>query len=762
MSAATEPVPAPVQLAEYCAQVKAQMPQLTDDEREALGRLAGMDHRVVHARNRAALARLIDPLDTVSADWDNSLVDSARNMLLLEMSRHRLAYWAWDEQTWTRFITEATGEDRHRRRAHLVAWAYLFGGHRRLHHRVGMPKLRPLADFVFGAGVVEPALAEVSVLLERWESAPKSHPELVRASVLDALLSAGSPHLKDVSLTLLEDLVADNPAANARRRGFFKMSRVLAANGYIPEPLTVNHQQRGPRQETLDSVPPQWAEFVLRWQRFSTNEKSTIRTKFPSLLVAGRWAAEKHPEATSPQDWTRDIAAEYIADTMTTVRGQWAGFNRNRTRVGEPLNVRGKAGRIDAIRSFFCDLIEWEWITPRFDPRRVLSLPLSARAGLDPDPRLIDDVAWAKLMAAGLTLTSDDMLSYGTPAAKAAGWHANYYPIEMIRALVGVWLFGGLRMDEIRRLELDCVRWDQADDPDSGETYRVCLLHIPANKTSGAFSKPVDSVVGELIDAWRSVRPAQPDIADRKTSQRRQHLFCYRAQLIGPAYLNDRLIPILCSKAGIPESDSRGALTSHRARATIATQLLNAKEPLSLADLQQWLGHKHPSSTRHYAKILQRTLSAAYKRADYFARNMRTIQVLIDRDSILTGTAAAGEPWKYYDLGEGYCSYDFFAKCPHRLACAHCDFYIPKDSSRGQLLAVKNGIEQMLEQLSLTDEEREALEGDREVVAALIDRLADIPTPAGPTPNQLGTTPAFVPLTSLKTGPDPDRRKENS
>ena len=36
-----------------------------------------------------------------------------------------------------------------------------------------------------------------------------------------------------------------------------------------------------------------------------------------------------------------------------------------------------------------------------------------------------------------------------------------------------------------------------------------------------------------------------------------------------------------------------------RARATIATQLLNASEPLSLVDLKEWLGHKHYSSTRH-------------------------------------------------------------------------------------------------------------------------------------------------------------------
>ncbi|GGR62460.1 hypothetical protein GCM10010251_94070 [Streptomyces aurantiogriseus] len=191
--------------------------------------------------------------------------------------------------------------------------------------------------------------------------------------MLDALLSVGSPHLKDVTLELLQDLVADHPASSARRRGFFKMSRVLAANGFNPEPLVNGHQQRGTRPETVASVPPEWLEMVLRWRKFSTNEPGTVRTKFPLLLVAGRWAAERHPEATSPQAWTRDIAAEYIADTMIAVRGQWAGHNRNRTGWGEPLNVGGKTGRVDSIRSFFCDLIQWEWITRRFAPRRVLA-----------------------------------------------------------------------------------------------------------------------------------------------------------------------------------------------------------------------------------------------------------------------------------------------------------------------------------------------------------------------------------------------------
>ncbi|WP_414942506.1 hypothetical protein [Amycolatopsis sp. cmx-11-51] len=56
----------------------------------------------------------------------------------------------------------------------------------------------------------------------------------------------------------------------------------------------------------------------------------------------------------------------------------------------------------------------------------------------------------------------------------------------------------------------------------------------------------------------------------------------------------------------------------------------------------------------------------------------------------------------------------------------------------------------MLERLTLTDDERAALEGDRDALAALAERLANVPTPAGPTPEQLGGDRAFVALTSLQ------------
>ena len=116
---------------------------------------------------------------------------------------------------------------------------------------------------------------------------------------------------------------------------------------------------------------------------------------------------------------------------------------------------------------------------------------------------------------------------------------------------------------------------------------------------------------------------------------------------------------------------------------------------------------------------------------------MRTIEVLIDRDAVASGAATAGEPWQHYDLGHGWCSYSFFEQCPHRMACARCDFYVPKGSAKAQTLEAKANLQRMLAGIPLTDEERAAVEDDTAALDRLLARLADVPTPAGPTPRDL-------------------------
>ena len=152
-----------------------------------------------------------------------------------------------------------------------------------------------------------------------------------------------------------------------------------------------------------------------------------------------------------------------------------------------------------------------------------------------------------------------------------------------------------------------------------------------------------------------------------------------------------------------------------------------------------WLGHSSPASTQHYVAITPTRLAKAYTDAGYFERNLRAIEVLIDQDT-LKQAAVDGEPWRYYDLGHGLCTYEFFDQCAHRMACARCDFYRPRDSSLAQLLDAKDNILRFVQQIPLSDEERAAVDGDLTAIDRLTRQLADRPTPSGQTPAELGTS----------------------
>lgn len=174
---------------------------------------------------------------------------------------------------------------------------------------------------------------------------------------------------------------------------------------------------------------------------------------------------------------------------------------------------------------------------------------------------------------------------------------------------------------------------------------------------------------------------------------------------------------------------------------------------MSLFELQEWLGHRYIGSTQHYAKISPTKLAKSKAKADYFERNLRLIEVLIDQEAIKSGAASAGTPWRYYDLGHGLCAYDFFDQCPHRMACAKCSFYIPKGSSLELIIEGKANLLRMKQELSLTEEEVAAVDDGLTALDNLQQKLADIPTPAGLTPRQLQATnqsTAFIPVQSIR------------
>ena len=693
-----------------------------------------------HKAARPALKRLLHPLEAVldhlgavnTIKRKYTIRTTVICLLIRAMVRYEQSFWSFSTDIWF----ELLGTDYYayvrvhgvtaNARQQIIAVAYLFCGFQEL-GCLGRLAFPALARKVFGTEAFDAVIDEMTTDLTTWGYSRNGNIMGLRCALAEAMLATRSLRLSDLQASTLERLYGEADA-KITRRGLTILSYVMVRRGLLQKPLgrdgQIERQESISHRRALKGVPVVWRKWCERWFATTTLQPSSRMGVIYRLFNAGRWLAQTGygPE---PSDWNREVAAAYVAAIDRATVGQWStSAVSSASQTGQPLKPASKAALLTAVRQFFRDCQEWGWIPVRFNPYKALATPHAVRCLIGPDPRIIQDAVWAKLVWAGLNLSDQDLSRPGDPDTLGDG---HFYPATLVRALATMWLFSGLRRSEIVRLRVGCIRWETS--PNSSSERPVCFLHVPVNKTGTAFSKPVDGVVGRSVELWEQMRPPQPSSLDLKTGEQVHRLFSHRGRGISNHYINDVVIPLLCKKAAVPLNDARGRITSHRARATIASQLYNAKEPLSLFELQEWLGHSSPESTRHYTKITPTKLAKSYQDAGYFARNLRAVEVLIDQDVVRRGSPP-NEPWKLYDLGHGYCSYDFFDQCPHRMACARCDFYIPKESSKAQSLEAKSNLLRLRQEIPLNEDELRAVEDGIAGHEKLVAKLVSCPTPA--------------------------------
>ncbi|WP_449507640.1 tyrosine-type recombinase/integrase [Enterobacter ludwigii] len=703
----------------------------------ATGELESLDILVNHFRQggkiwpthtQKQLSRLLLPLrDTlIKMHAARAPCNSSIHNIVLEMQRIRKTYWAWTQEEWSEVICSNEGEFRQRFgasgncRQYVMALAWLLCGFDRL-ESCGIFYQYRLCLKVFGRQHTDYAVNKLEeMMLSMGYVPPDGRNNGVRNAMCMAMLLQRESQPERISVDTLRYIATVGPAYI--REASATLSRILASAGIIDEGFDhrVSERRRPPREyNAISNVPTEWLSWCERWRATSLLRPSSIEACWYVLLKCGRWLADSYPEFVSPADWTREIAMEWVIVACKMKVGEWANpGGMYRDRRGKLMKPSARVGMLRHVRTLFHDLQEWGWIPVKFSPERVFRAPRSLSSQIGPDPRIVSDDLWCKLIHSGLNLQEADLPNcVGSPY---------FYPLEMVRALSVLWLFGGLRRDEIMRMRCGCIRWQMSEEDDG---KRICLLDVPVSKTYVAFTKPVDPIVGEYIESWEQVRSTQSLQEDPKTGESVHFLFMHRGKRVHGSYINNSLVPLLCKKAGIPEQDARGKITSHRARATIASQLYNAREPLDIFELQKWLGHASPESTRHYVDITPTRLAGSLGKAGYFERNRRMVSVLIDQDVIAQGLAQDGKPWRYYDLGHGLCTYDFFEQCPHRLACAKCSFYLPKSSSEAQYLEGRQNLLKLMQEIPLTEDEQAAVENDIDAVDRLLTKLNGVPTP---------------------------------
>jgi len=736
---------------------------LTDPEQEGLKQLlaqwANKPRSSVPKELGYLLVRLLQPLydilDALGILRRSCLIAIAA--LCRGMHEDRTVYWAWSEQQWTALLTDAVlryprgycGANANRQPCYQLLTLAYFIGPQTDFWLPFLKEVSPLAfaRLLFGEDELETALSAVTSALLTWGYRVETTGArmLLRTTLVEVFLSCRSASLEQVTYTHLETL-REKLEPPSKRAVLERISKALVQLRVIDAPLPPAQEVRKllPEHRNADGVDPQWVQWCLQWYHFSDLTPNVKWRYVGKLFQTGRWLKQEHPEVNSPHQWTSRLAAEYVAAIDQMKVGDFGipeYCAKLKGRKGAPLSARTKEQQLAVMRAFFRDLQEDPHAIPRrFDAARAFGTPRTIRNQLGPDPRDLDPLLWAKLVHAALNLTEADL-----PHPKPGTLH---YPLALVRAVAAVWVYSGLRSDEIRRLRLGCIRW-QREDVAVSETGEVlskeatCFLTVPTNKTGTTFQKPVNPIVGQRINEWERVRASgQPARSDRKTGVKTEYLFAHRGKSLGREYLNARLIPLLCERAGIPRVDERGAITSHRARATLATLLYNAPEGLSIFELMQWLGHKDPGTTQHYTRVKPTKLAAAYSQAE---RNSRLVEALVD-----TQAEANGKVNIYYVLGEhGLCGNPDWSSCLYRMACIKCPFFVPKDQA--QLIEARRTVKRFMEVVELTEEELAAVQDDYHKLEAAVERTQHVIPPTMLRRRAKGAVSRRIPLTVLNT-----------
>ena len=428
------------------------------------------------------LEAALDQLCSASKDKRNRTVrNTAIALLIRAMHRVQMTFWGFTDEQWHSLIGAdyyayigyhgVTANARHQ----IIGIGYLLCNFNDL-WSVGRLSWYQLAEKVFGAECMETNLTAVLQSLNSWGFTKTGRSTAIACAMAAAFLKQRTCDLHNFQRASLHDMYESTAIAQTKR-GLITLSYVLTSCGIIERPLGrdgyIPSEKKITHTIAVDGIHPEWLALAERWFATSTLERTTRVSTLYRIMHLARWDAAMHVQNCGPSHWDRQRCVEFNAAVSRWCVGDFARVSGlNSKNVGKPLGAATKEGLLRGARIFFYDVFEWECLPRVFDPRRVLATPRALRNQIGPDPRVIDDGIWAKLMWAGLNITEEDICKKeGGKSISRSG----SYPLKMVQAIAAVWLFCGLRRNEITRLRIGCIRWEQHGETINRAADATCM-----------------------------------------------------------------------------------------------------------------------------------------------------------------------------------------------------------------------------------------------------------------------------------------------
>jgi len=315
------------------------------------------------------------------------------------------------------------------------------------------------------------------------------------------------------------------------------------------------------------------------------DKRRPIPSRRPDLQEwAERWIAKKELTLARPTVDHMAVSTRhfvtYLSTLQPTIRtfsditpDDFNGYLRHlqfdpAPRTQAPLSITARRARAGTIARFLADGAAWGW--PNFPSRPLLDpndLPKLAHHV----PRFIPEEQLSRLMEQVPKLAC---------------------PFQRTALLIARW--SGARRGEIIRLRLDCL--DQYPDG----TYR---LRIPPGKTMRERLVPLHDDAAMALRELINTRVAAKDhpIRDDKTGEFVRYVFYRRGGRMSPDYLLQHPLNNICTRIGLLDQTGKSAVTAHRFRHTVGTQL--AERGARLHTIMSVLGHQSPHMSMVYARI---------------------------------------------------------------------------------------------------------------------------------------------------------------
>lgn len=302
-------------------------------------------------------------------------------------------------------------------------------------------------------------------------------------------------------------------------------------------------------------------------QAAATRASATVKAIAGHLANFGRFLTDCDPPVT-------DLA---LLD-RSTVEAWLAALAAARLREGNPMSIGYRRGRIIAVRQFLTEVTEWGWPAA---PARTLIFSRDLPRLTHPLPRYLPPDA-DRVLQAALQQVSD------TAPATLSRLHAD--ALLLTRAT-------GLRIGELRDLELDCVHQINGHG---------AWLKVPLGKLASERMVPLDEETVTVIDRIVARRTSGRPLPHPRTGRPVDFLLVHQGRRISACALREEL-------AHAAETAGLDKITPHALRHTYATALVNSG--CSLQALMQLLGHVSANMSLRYGRLFDTTVRAEYERA---------------------------------------------------------------------------------------------------------------------------------------------------